>query len=403
VSCSSTGTAPFVGDHADGDILIVSAFTNGGGVSNVSAYRWNIDATHPFPGSLGTDVRAQGGDCKTTGGPDKICATVNSGALPVTGTILTPWLTSNKQDGVGHSLRTAEFFEGGINLTQTQLGGHCFNTFIGDTRSSQSLTATLFDFASGRIGECSVTMTTTPSQTTRVITDTTAITDTADVVGHTSGSQTAPTPTGTVSFFLCAPSELTPADTGTCQGTSGTAVTGNPVTAAQKLDGSNQPVPSTATATSGDAQSLITGIGTYCFRATFTAASTDTNYHGQTAETSNLSDECFTVTGSAGISTAQNWVPNDTATLTGDGPLNGTLTFDLYDSGTCETPGTSLYNKVVTVGPDAASGSTFDTANTDTVVAVDPGGSYFWKVSYNDDVLSDPDPTCEASTVTIAD
>jgi len=401
VNCASTGgSEPFTGSHADGDILIVSAFTNGGGVSNISAYRWNQPAG--TVGSLGTSVSAVGGDCKTTTGPDKICATTNSGTRAITGTITTPWLTSNKQDGPGHTLRISEFFEGGINLTKSGLGGHCFNVFIGDTRSSQSTTATLFDYARGKLGECNVTMTTTPSQTTRVITSTTAITDTADVVGHTSGSGDAPTPTGTVDFFLCGPSELTPANTGTCQGTSGTAVTGNPVTVAQKLDGSNQPVPSTATATSGDAQSLISGIGRYCFRALFTAASTDTNYNGQTAETDNLSGECFTVTGTAGISTAQNWVPNDTATLTGDGALNGTLVFNLYGSGTCATPGTSLYSKTVTV-TNAASGSTFDTDNVDTVVAVDPGGSYFWKVSYNDNVLADPDPACEASTVTITD
>ena len=45
------------------------------------------------------------------------------------------------------------------------LGGKCFNVFIGDTRSSQSLTATLFDFALGRIGECTSTTETTPNIT----------------------------------------------------------------------------------------------------------------------------------------------------------------------------------------------------------------------------------------------
>ena len=65
---------------------------------------------------------------------------------------------------MGNKLRTAEFFEGGLNLTQEGLGGKCFNTFIGDTRSSTSLTATLFDFAAGQLGSCESNITTTPKK-----------------------------------------------------------------------------------------------------------------------------------------------------------------------------------------------------------------------------------------------
>src|SRR5439155_9327108 len=271
VGCVSAGPSQaFIGNHGDGDLLVVSAFTSGGGVSTIDVYRWNGGAT----GSLGTNSVAHGVDCKVTTGNDSVCATTNSGSFPINTSITTPWPTSNKQDGPGHTLRVAEFFEGGIDLTANRLGGLCFNVFIADTRSSQSLTATLFDFARGQLGECTVTMTTTPSQTTRLLSSTDPITDTADVVGHTSTGTAAPTPTGTVSFFLCGPSDLTPQNTGTCQGTSGTAVPGNPVTATQKVDSSGQPIPGTATATSGDAKSLIVGLGKYCFRATFTAAAT---------------------------------------------------------------------------------------------------------------------------------
>ena len=58
----------------------------------------------------------------------------------------TPWLTAAKtlSPQVGHSLPTSQFFEGGVNLTDSDLGGACFNTFIADTRSSASLEATLF-------------------------------------------------------------------------------------------------------------------------------------------------------------------------------------------------------------------------------------------------------------------
>ena len=117
----------------------------------------------------------------------------------------------------------SEFFEGGLDLTAKGLGGKCFNTFIGDTRSSQSLTATLFDFARGVLGECGVAVTTTPSQSTRQLGSTDPITDLADIGGTTGSGAAGPTPTGTMTFFLCGPGATS------CQSGSGTQV-GSPVT-----------------------------------------------------------------------------------------------------------------------------------------------------------------------------
>ena len=46
-NCVSTGgSTAWTGGHQDGDILIVSAFTNGGGVSGIDAYRWNWRRRH---------------------------------------------------------------------------------------------------------------------------------------------------------------------------------------------------------------------------------------------------------------------------------------------------------------------------------------------------------------------
>jgi hypothetical protein len=389
VGCSTTGSsAAFSGNHVDGDLLIVSAFTNGGSVSTIDAYRWQGGANgalNPTPVAHGVDCRAS-----TTSAGDTACAAANTAG------ITTPWLTSNFKDGVGHALRTAEFFEGGVDLTASGLGDRCFNTFIGDTRSSQSLTATLFDYASGTLGGCSLSMTTTPSQSTRVINSTTPITDSADVVGATAGGGTPPTPTGSVTFFLCSPSQLTPADTGTCAGTSGTQV-GSAVTTSQK-------VPGTATATSADAKGLITGIGRYCFRAHFVAAANDLNYAGQTADEGNAGDECFTVTGVANLSTAQNWLPNDTATLTGDSNLNGSLSFTLYNDATCgNNGGVAVYGPETQTVTNAASGSTFPTHNTSFSVDSSKAGGYSWLVHYDDTTLQDPTDRCETSTLSIND
>ena len=118
VSCESAGGAvDFTGAHTDGDLLIVSAFSNGGTVSSVDVYRWNgNDAT----GSLGTTPVFSGGvDCRTTtlSSEDHACGAANRTD------ITTPWLTSNFKDKVGLKLRTAEFFEGGVNLTQRAWAG----------------------------------------------------------------------------------------------------------------------------------------------------------------------------------------------------------------------------------------------------------------------------------------
>jgi hypothetical protein len=325
VGCSSTsGNAAFTGNHTDGDLLIVSAFTNGGSVSNVAVYRWNGGAN----GSLGTTAVAGGGDCKTQlgGNADVACATVNSPANGTGGTITTPWLTSNKQDGPGHSLRTSEFFEGGLNLTKANLGGKCFNVFIGDTRSSQSLTATLFDFARGQLGECAATITTTPSLTTTSLGDTGPITDLADVSGKNSSGGTGPTPTGTVTFFLCGPG-VTNCNTG------GTQV-GNAV----PLGACTPPAAGHACATSGDVRSLVTagGVGMYCFRGVYDPGN-DPNYQASAGVFDGSSTECFTVTAVASTTTTQKWLPQDSAHVTASGgaTVAGTVTFKLYESTDC--------------------------------------------------------------------
>src|SRR5436305_1693443 len=151
-SCPAAGGS-FTGTHQNGDLLIVSAFTNGGSVSTINAYEWQN-------GALNTTPAATGGDCRDgtlTGDPT--CATSNTAALTNI-----PWQTENKTDGVGHTLQSGEFFEGGIDLSapSVDLANKCFNTFIPDTRSSQSLTASLYDFALGSLGECSSSIVTTP-------------------------------------------------------------------------------------------------------------------------------------------------------------------------------------------------------------------------------------------------
>ena len=158
-----------------------------------------------------------------TSAGDPACATAN------TGTVSVPWLTAAKTTGVGHTLPVAQFFEGGLNLTKCGLGGKCFNVFIGDTRSSQSLTATLFDFARGVIGECAsddcddaVDLTSaprlrSPANASLTVTDSALVT----VAGVASL-------TGEVVFHLCGPFA---SDAMTLCGTGGVLAGTKPVTA----------------------------------------------------------------------------------------------------------------------------------------------------------------------------
>ena len=121
----------------------MSAFTNGGGVSNIDAYRWDgdddcIDRPGNAAACDGLPI-GSGGDCKANSGGDAICATTNSGPLEENDNITTLWPTSDATLGVGHTVVTTNFFEGGINLTEAFEGisdvPSCFASFLGDTRS----------------------------------------------------------------------------------------------------------------------------------------------------------------------------------------------------------------------------------------------------------------------------
>ena len=273
VACESPGgSTAFTGDHVTGDLLVVSEFTNGGVVNTIQVYRWEGGAQ----GTLNPNPVAAGVDCATTAGNDTACGRVN------TSTITTPWLTSNKQDGVGHSLRVSEFFEGGINLTDANLGGRCFNVFTADTRSSTSLTATLFDFSLGQLGQCTSTTTTTPKQgdgTTNIppaglpipATGTLSVKDSALVT--VTGADTFD---ADVTFFLCGPDDLT--STGSCT-TGGVQI------------GTAKAVTSSPSTVVSDAAAL-TSAGRYCWRAEFSGDDAVGVPSSEDASTG----ECFKVT-----------------------------------------------------------------------------------------------------------
>jgi hypothetical protein len=396
-------TIPFTGDHATGDLLIVSEFTNGGGVSTINVYQWEGGPT----GKLNPDPVAKGADCtsKTQEAKDTICATTNGSPEGINGPITTPWLTANKEDGVGHKLQASEFYEGGVNLTKAKLGERCFNVFVQDTRSSQSLTATLFDFSRGELGECASETKTTPVQSDGKTTippagleipasGTLEVKDQAEV--KVKGTKEFK---GTVSFHLCGP--FSSSSTTLC-GSGGVAV-GEPVS-----------VTSNTTVTSGGA--TITKAGRYCWRADFSGDESK----GVPGSSDSAATECFlikprptTLTTKAGTTPVKlGTAITDTASLTGtanepgsegpegstDGSINpkkagkkaqGTITFTL--TGPDKTGSTTNCNKLAAGFAEEHPEGIKVSVNGDNTygpVSFKPTvpGVYHWKASYGGDL-----------------
>lgn len=142
VDCEKTqkGQAPaFNGNHQDGDIFVVASFSNGGTQAAVTAYQWEggsdgfLDVDNPF---------VSGAKCAP--GTHDACGVVNEAPLT------TPWSSPDKNGG---PLDTNAFYEGFVRLPASQVTG-CFSTFVANTRSSTSPTATIHDFSRGSFPRC---------------------------------------------------------------------------------------------------------------------------------------------------------------------------------------------------------------------------------------------------------
>jgi hypothetical protein len=322
----------------------VSEFTNGGGVSNITAYRW-VGGTNPLT-QIGT-----AGDCKISSGVDAMCATTNSGATAFNTAIDTPWLTADATLGVGKTGKVVppDFFEGGIDLTQAfaNSGGgtvpSCFNTFIADTRSSSVTGSTLFDYARGQFGQCTTTLTTAAAGAAN-----------GGSIGTgqvSSGTDTAtltitgtPTWGGHLSWYLCGP-----VTTDGCDNTKGVPVTDRDV---------SQASPGTDFI-SGTAN--LTSVGRYCWTAHF-EPNTATKNAGITALNDTGAGECFDVAAvTPTLTTSATCSP-----LTGTDCVLGTgaLSDKAFLTGTASQPGTdgggtpAVYKSINPVTTPAAAGGT---------------------------------------------
>ena len=133
------GDGTFSAPHADGDLFVVSEFTQGGATPVISVYRWAGGGLNQI-GTTATGCTAD----------DSACAIVNSADAAA------PWSYTPKS-GTADTFPDGAFFEGGVDLTML-FGGNdnlpCVHSFLAETRSSDSLSAVLKDFASGSFNLC---------------------------------------------------------------------------------------------------------------------------------------------------------------------------------------------------------------------------------------------------------
>lgn len=153
----SSGKAPaFTGNHVDGDIFAVAGFSNGGTQATVTAYRWNGGAG----GSLSATPFVSANEVCGTGTSHDACGIVNTAEI-ATGAGK-PWPSPDKNGG---DLDVNAFYEGFVRIPVANAAAGCFATFVANTRSSTSPTATIHDFSRGSFPTCqpSTELTATPT------------------------------------------------------------------------------------------------------------------------------------------------------------------------------------------------------------------------------------------------
>src|SRR5262245_54118506 len=135
---TSSGGTEF---HRNGDLLLISDFSNGGAVSTITVYTWDTTCTkaagnNPSPGQCGdANLRLQGtSNAANCGAPNNVnpaitgfCGIVNPA------TITLPWTFVDKSGTPTNQALNGEFYEGGVNLSFLNLGSECFASIASET------------------------------------------------------------------------------------------------------------------------------------------------------------------------------------------------------------------------------------------------------------------------------
>ena len=268
--CSGT----FTGNRSEGDLLVAVDFTAGGSLAGTSVWQWHCLADPALQPPDGTVCNPAGATppehYEPIAVPSFLTFLVNAADIQCGG-----WVCRDAVSGNSTIVSTNDFLEGGVDLAGIPFAG-CFNTFLPHTRTAQSFSAGLKDFAGPlAFRSCrdpAIASTSAPGGS--AVAPGTSATDSVNVGNGGAG----PVPTGGATFFLCAPAQTT--------------ASGCPSGGAQV--GSTKPlVGGTATSDSTTATSTP---GKYCWRTQYAPDAASTGVFAAAAHT-NATSECFTVFG----------------------------------------------------------------------------------------------------------
>ena len=263
----------FTGHRTEGDLLVAVDFTNGGALSTTSVYQWQCVTVGPLP--------PDGTVCDPAGAtppqhyqlinvPASLTFLVNLVDIPCGG-----WVCRDTSGASVAVLPTNDFLEGGIDLMSIPFAG-CFNSFLPHTRTSLPFTAQLKDFAGPvALHSCrtpAIASTSAPGGS--AVAPGASATDSVTVGNGGAG----PVPTGSITFFLCAPAQVT---AGGCTGGGSQVGSIKPLIA-----GAATSDPTTATSTPGK----------YCWRTAYAPDLASTGVFAAATHT-NATSECFSVAG----------------------------------------------------------------------------------------------------------
>ena len=144
---ANNGVGEIHGTHTDGDILVLTDFTQGGPVVNFAIFKWV--AGGGTDGATNLERIFTGQDCSISLTVNA-CSTVNGSDTP------SPWTFVPKPNvGDPGNFEPGLFIEGVIDLTALFPGSDgCFSAFVAETRASFSVSSTLSDFTYGEFNTC---------------------------------------------------------------------------------------------------------------------------------------------------------------------------------------------------------------------------------------------------------
>ncbi|MBI2865422.1 MAG: Ig-like domain repeat protein [Chloroflexi bacterium] len=377
-----TCSGSFTGDRSQGDMLVAVDFTSGGTLGETKLYVWNCLAEGSTQPAIGTvcNPPLHGKSVphyQQTASTFVVFGVNSAGDIQGGG-----WASRNADGTQTTTVATNEFMEGGIDLAELGFTG-CVNTFLPHTRSSQSFTAVLKDFA----GPIAFSSCRTPTVTTSLsgggqtgasitVTVGTTVTDTATLTGVTAGAG------GTLTYTVYSDVNCTQnaVNAGVVTVTNGSVPASNPIT--------------------------FNSAGTFYWQAVYSGdvQNGGANFGATSACTAEqltvqkLSPTITTHLTGAGQSGASISVPlgavvTDTATLTGaTSNAGGTVTYTVYTNNTCTNVYAAAGSVSVTNGSVPASNQ----------VSFPTAGTFYWQAVYSGDANNNGATSqCTAEVLTV--